>query len=227
VLDRLEPYDFLGVVIPGVLLAYWLPVCFPQTLAIVAVAGFPEAIELIGFAAVAIFFGHLIQAVASLLEPLLYRSWGGKPSERALGWGLGERYLSEAAGRRIRACLATHASEQASHQDLFRMAMTQANGTAGSRSQQFNALYAYHRALVIVVVVAALLVGASRFWGAAATWPDAQFWAVQVVLLGMAALVWHRAKQRAFHYVAETLHVAERATRASAAMPAEREGETG
>lgn len=213
-LDKFEPYDLLGVVIPGVLLAYWLPVCFSQTVEVVAVADLPEAVDFLGFAAVAIFFGQLVQAVASLLEPLLYWTWRGKPSERALAQGLGERYVSEAAGRRIRAHLERHASGKSSHQDLFRIAMTHANGATGSRTQLFNGLYAYHRALVVVVAVAALLLVASRIWGAAASWPEARFWAFLVALLGILLLVWHRAKQRAFYYVAETLHVAERALKA-------------
>lgn len=225
-LDKFEPYDFLGVLIPGVLLAYWLPVCFPQTVEMVAVAGFPETIDVIGFTAVAIFFGHLIQAVASLLEPFLHRTWGGKPSERALNGGLGDRYLSETAGRRIRRCLTEHAADDSSHQDLFRIAMAHANGATGSRSERFNTLYGYHRALVVVVAVATLLFVASRWWGAAAAWPEARFWTFVVALLGILGLVWHRARQRAFHYVGETLHVAERVLKPSAApTAARREGE--
>lgn len=209
-LDRLEPYDFLGIAVPGVLLAYWLPVCFPQAVEIVAVADLPGATDVVGFAAVAILFGHLIQSVASALEPILYLTWGGTPSVRALSQGLGQRYVSEAAGKRIRERLMTVALAGASHQDIFHVAMARANGATGSRTERFNALYAYHRALVVVVIVATLLLGASRLWGAAASWPEIQFRVVLGVLLSILVLVWHRAKQRAFYFVRETLLVAER-----------------
>lgn len=224
-LDKFEPYDFLGIVIPGILLAFWLPVCFPQTTEMVAVAGFPETIDVIGFTAVAVFFGHLIQAVASLLEPPLHRTWGGKPSERALNGGLGDRYLSESSSRRIRPCLLAQAADDSSHQDLFRIAMTHANGATGSRSERFNALYAYHRALIVVVAVAILLIAASRFWGAAAEWPEVRFWIFLAALLIILVLIWHRAKQQAFHFVGETLHVAERVLKPPAAALARHEGE--
>lgn len=210
VLDKFEPYDLLGIVIPGVLLAYWLPVCFPQVVAIAAGADFPETVDVVGFAAIAIFFGHLIQAVASALQPILYAAWGGTPSERALDRGLGKRYLSAEAGKRIRERLAAEASVGASDQDLFQMAMARANGAPGSRSERFNALYAYHRALIVVVLAAALFLVASRRWGAAASWSEAQFCVVLAGFLGILIFIWYRAKQRAFYYVREILLVAER-----------------
>lgn len=216
-LDKLDHYDILGIVIPGILLAYWVPICFPQAVEIAAGAGFPEAIDILGFAAIAIFLGQLIQAVASSVERHLYWNWGGMPSERALGRGLGHRYLSESAGRRVRTCLATLADSDASDQDLFQIAMARANGTSGSRTERFNALYAYHRALFVVVSIALLLLIASRRWGAAELWPDGRFWVTLAVLTVILVFLWHRARQRAFYFVREALLVAERSIKAASA----------
>src|SRR5215213_3020257 len=113
-IERFEYYDLLGVAVPGVLLAYWIPVCFPAVTRVLGTSDLPEAVDVIGFAAVAIFLGHLLQAIASSLEELLYRSWGGTPSDRALTVGLGGRYISAATGTRIREQLAEVAAKGAS-----------------------------------------------------------------------------------------------------------------
>src|SRR5215212_5631257 len=100
-LDKFDQYDILGIVIPGVLLAYWLPICYPSTVDMAAGAGFPEAIDVVGFAAAAVFLGQLVQALASFLEKPLYWSFRGRPSETALRHGLGDRYLPAGDGQRI------------------------------------------------------------------------------------------------------------------------------
>lgn len=209
-IERFDYYDLLGVAVPGVLLAYWTPICFPQVTQVAAGAAFPGAVDVIGFGAIAIFLGHLVQAIASALEDHLHRTWGGRPSVRALSVGLGERYISQGAGERIRVRLATVAGEGASHQDLFRVALTRANAAPASRSEKFNALYGYHRSLLVVVAIGLLLLVASRSWGAAANWSGGAFSAVVVAFVATFALLWHRTRQRAYHFVQETLYVAER-----------------
>jgi hypothetical protein len=210
VLDKLDYYDILGVVIPGILLTYWLPICFPQTVEMAAVAGFPTAIDVIGFGAIAVFFGQVIQAIASTLEGLLYWSWGGMPSERALQKGLGKRYLSQETGKRIRERLNMLAQPDHSSQDLFLIAMTNANAAPGSRSERFNALYAYNRALIFVVTIALMLLITSRLWGAAEDWSSTRFWVLLAVLVAILALFWYRTKQRAYYFVREVLLMAEK-----------------
>jgi hypothetical protein len=217
--ERFDFYDLLGVAIPGVLFAYWVAVCFPAVTGALAGADLPEAVDVIGFAAVAITIGYLLQAIASDIEGILHRTWGGKPSERALSEGLGDRYLSAGAASRIRDVLVTVSGEGASNQDLFQMALTHSNATPASRSERFNALYAYHRSLLVVVVLALLLMVASRFWGAAAAWSDGAFRGAAVAQMLTFALLWHRTQQRANHFVRETLYVAERTLQPRDAAP--------
>ncbi len=90
--SKFDYYDVLGNLVPGTLLVCWACVCFPSAAALLADVPLPDAFQFVALTALAIFTGHMIQAVGSLVEPLLHRTWGGQPSGRALGEGLG-RYL--------------------------------------------------------------------------------------------------------------------------------------
>jgi hypothetical protein len=211
VLDKLDYYDILGIVIPGTLAAYWIPICFPQVVTIATGAALPEPIDIIAFVALAFFLGHVLQGVAGAIEPMLFRTWGGRPSDRALREGLGDWYLPRDAALRIRTKLASEVGAGASDRSLFLRAMSLANTFPGSRAQAFNSLYAYFRSAVVLLLSAIGLILASAKWGAAARWPAV--WIVVIVgaLVILLILAWFRAKQRALYYVREILCVAERA----------------
>jgi hypothetical protein len=211
VIDKLDYYDILGIVIPGTLAAYWIPICFPQVVEIAAGADLPEPIDIISFVALAFFLGHILQGVAGAIEPVLFWSWRGRPSDRALRDGLGDWYLPKDAGQRIRGKLAAVVGAGASDRSLFLRAMGLANGFPGGRAQAFNSLYAYFRSVVVLLLVGIGLLLASARWGAAARWPVAWVIVILVVLVVLLALVWFRAKQRALYYVREVLCVAEQA----------------
>lgn len=226
--DKLDYYDIIGIVVPGVLLAYWLPICFPQTLTMLTTAGFPESIDVIGFTAASIFLGHLLQALASVIEKPLYASWGGRPSELALDQGLGNRYVSAEMAQRIRSKLVAAMDSKGSDQDLFLWAMERAKTDPISRSERFNALFGYHRALLALMLVGLVLLLTSAQWGEVASWPDTRVWAWSLALGAFGVLLWHRSKQRAFYYVREVLLVVERGidastSPASSPRPAEQE----
>jgi hypothetical protein len=173
---------------------------------------FRNAFTAIALLSVSLFAGQLIHSVASLLEGTLFWSLGGRPSEIALQRGLGERYRPSHSGRRSRLKLLDAVGDpDASNQSLFRYAIGLANAAPGSRSERFNGLYAYHRGLLVLAVLAlGVFLGSARF-GVATTWPVGLNWGVFGVFIGLLMLFWHRAKQRAFHYVAEVLTMAERA----------------
>jgi hypothetical protein len=214
--DKFEFYDILGILVPGVLLVYVFLLCFPGTIAFVP-PKMSDALNTIAFTAMAIFVGQLVQAIASLLEGPLYRTWGGRPSERALHSGLGTRYLPDATAKRIRAKLKKVVSEHATDRDLFLYAMQCAEGANSAQVSKFSALFAYHRALLVLCLASFILITASAFIGALAALPR---W--KLVLLAAAAfvvfvLVWHRTRQRAYYYVREVLLTAERAMDAAPA----------
>jgi hypothetical protein len=208
--DKFEFYDILGILVPGVLLVYVFLVCFPGTTILVP-PKMSDALNSIAFTALAIFIGQLVQAIASLLEGPLYRTWGGRPSERALHSGLGPRYLPDATAKRIRAKLKKVAGEHATDRDMFLYAMQRAEGANSARVSKFNALFAYHRVLLVLCLAAFILITTSAFIGALAALPRWKLVLLAGATLAVFVLVWHRTRQRAYYYVREVLLTAERA----------------
>jgi hypothetical protein len=208
--DKLDIYDILGVLVPGVLVVCAVPLAFPTISQAIAAANLPDGFAFVGLTAASIFTGYLVQALASLVEPALTKTWGGRASERALTCGLGDRYFCQADGTRIRAKLLPLAHGGASDQSLFNVAMQIAENCGSARIARFNALYAYHRALVLLAVISLGLFLWSFAGGIASrlTWKLSI--AIIAVLLSLLALFWHRAKQRGFYYVREVLYCAER-----------------
>jgi hypothetical protein len=169
-----------------------------------------EAIGVIVFLAAAFFAGQVVQALGSIVEKPLFWTWGGEPSARALQDGLGRRYLPQDAAVRIKAKLSAEVGPAATDRSLFLYAMQCTDSAGVGRAPRFNSLYAYHRALFVLVLTMALLLLASFKWGSAAGWPASTQNIVLYGLICLILLVWHRAKQRAFYYVREVLLTAER-----------------
>jgi hypothetical protein len=208
--DKFDIYDVLGVLVPGVLIVCTVPLAFPDIAKAIADAALPDGFAFVGLTAASVFAGYFVQALASLIEPILINTWGGRASERALSDGLGDRYFAASDGARIRAKLVPLATPDAANQSLFYIAMQQAENSGSSRVARFNALYAYHRAL-IVLTLSALALFIFSFWGGLAsrlTWR--QDISILVVLGLLLTLFWYRAKQRGFYYVREVLLCAER-----------------
>ncbi len=208
--QKFDYYDLLGIVVPGTLLICWVPVCFPQITSLFHSIGFPEAFAVLALIALAFLVGQLVQAVASIIEPLLYWTWGGRPSDRALRVGLG-RYLPSETASRVRACLERAVQSDADDHSLFLFAIQRSDAAGVGRASRFNCLYAYHRGLFVLMLAATLLFGGSIQWGAASQLGGGLPWVFVAVLVGLSGLVWHRAKQRAMYYVREVLLSAERA----------------
>jgi hypothetical protein len=78
----------------------WIAISFPQITSVFAGVAFPDAFAVICLTAAAVLTGHLVQAVSSLLEPLLDWTWGGRASERALRGELPSRYFPNDAAER-------------------------------------------------------------------------------------------------------------------------------
>ena len=209
VTDKLDYYDLLGSLIPGILLVTWVPICFPDTMKTFGAARFPEAFTVVAALAAAIFFGQIVQALGSVVEPVLYWSWRGRPSDRALSSGLG-RYFPSDAALRIRAKLTARVGPEASNGSLFLYAMQLSDAAQIGRSARFNGLYAYHRSLMVLTLIGILMTLASRFSGQMATWSCWHAWGLVLAMCLLALLAWHRARQRAFYYVREVLLTAEK-----------------
>ena len=208
-LEKLSYYDVVGIVVPGTLLVGWIPICFPMIPSLSEVITFPEAFAVVVLLALVLFVGHLVQALSSFTEKLLYVTWGGRPSDTALEKGL-HNYFPKDSALRIRGLLEDKIADEASAHSLFLYALQHANSAERSRVSTFNGLYAYHRVLLTLIILALLLFLVSRFWGAVATWTTVEFVVSLVLMVLLLFLMWYRAKQRAFYFVREVLLTAER-----------------
>lgn len=205
--DKFELYDILGIVVPGVLLCYVFLLCFPGLLTLTPRMG--DALNTIAFSAVAVFVGQLVQALASLLEPCLFKTWKGKSSTLALTTGLGEQYWSAAEAARVRTKLKAVLGADATVDTLFRGAIQRTEKINSVRVAKFNALYAYHRALLVLLLLTLFLLGTSFFIGALRFVPKLHVLGLCAPVTAALLLIWHRTRQRSFYYVREVLQVAE------------------
>ena len=151
-----------------------------------------------------------MQAVGSLIEPLLEKSWGGRPSKRALTGGLGKRYLGKDEADRIRPKLIKAAGEGQTDVALFRYASQMSDAAGVGRCARFNGLYAYHRSLLAATLLSTILFVASAAWGSAVTLTHLQKGLVLLGALALMSLLWHRARQRSLYFSAEVLLTTER-----------------
>ncbi|MDB5354320.1 MAG: hypothetical protein JWN24_773 [Phycisphaerales bacterium] len=209
--EKFDIYDVLGILVPGVLIVCAVPIAFPNAPTLLAPHKFPDAFSVVALTAASVFLGHLVQALASLCEPILNRTWGGRPSETALTSGLGDRYLPADSGARIRAKLAEAVGATATTRSLFLFAMQKAEGCKSRRVTVFNGLYAYHRVLVVLTALVLVFFLISFHRGLASHLTLLQSAGCIVLLLLLLALFWYRTKQRGFYYVREVLLCAEQA----------------
>ena len=170
---------------------------------------FPSAFAVIALTALSVMAGHLMQAVGSIIEPIIQRTWGGRRSQTALTQGI-KGYLSQDAAKRIREKLSHVVSSRSSDSDLFYYALQRTDGANVGRTTRFNSLYAYHRGLVVFFLIATILLAISVIWGPAACWTTGLKKGAFAGLLILLILVWYRTNQRDAYYVREVLFTVER-----------------
>jgi hypothetical protein len=222
--EKLDIYDILSTIVLGVLLVCAVPVCFPTVLH-TQTPTFPDAFAVIALTAVSWVAGQLVQALSSLTEPLLFRTFGGTPSERALNGMLPTRYLSKPESARIKEkLLAAMGDPEASNASVFRYATHRTEGVGIGRAARFNALYAYHRGLLTTVLLVFVMLVVSGQSGAGSAWSPGVRWGLTGGTAAVLVLCWLRTKQRGFYYAREILGAAERVlddAPVMAGMPAE------
>lgn len=208
--SKLQLYDVFSALIPGVILLCIIAIGFPEISSGVAAPHMPQSFVVMALTILAVFTGHIVQAIASLLEPLLYKTWGSRPSDLALTIGLSDRYFPKDAAERIVGKLRSAVGSTASNRSLFLYAMTLAEADKKSRAASFNASFAYHRAILILAIATVILILLSAKYGALHSLPPARLTWLVLSTVALSVLLWYRCKQRAFYYVREVLMTAER-----------------
>src|SRR5207253_7300371 len=98
----------------------------------------------------------------------------------------------------------------ASDRSLFLYAMQKAETSGNSRVAKFNGLYAYHRAMLALVLISLGVILASMCWGMMKGWTWRDKIGIVAVDILLLVIFWVRAKQRGFYYVREVLSTTER-----------------
>lgn len=209
VVEKLKLYDLMASIVPGVLLLGGIFVLFPNLLEPIQKPPVPDAVISLGIIVLAFFSGQIVQALSSLLEPALHWTWGGRPSARAFGKGLGDRYLPMETALRVGRKIKTKSGAE-TDRAVFLNALAIAEGDAKSRTSDFNASYGYHRSVVLLCSSLVLAFVAAGFVGTLAAVGRGTYLLAIVITVFITLLFWHRAKQRAFYFVREVLLVAER-----------------
>jgi hypothetical protein len=182
-----KAYDILSSLIPG----------FLAVLVSLQIFEFKFDKDLIvPYTAVAFLYGYIMNTLSSWLEGFYFWTWRGKPSNKLLDgkniWKVKFYHSLQA-----RALLLGEANPSASNDELFCIAMRHANTPKDTRVEDFNAMYAFSRALLTTVFVGTIILSL-RFYN------DWRFYATALPIL---FIVWLRCKQRAYYYSKEVLTV--------------------
>ncbi len=208
--EKLDFYDLLGVLIPGTIFICLGAICYPAIATKFTVPQFPEAFSVVALTSGALFFGHVLQSLSSIAEPLIEKTWGGRLSERALADGLGDRYLPKDTAIRIANRISEAIHGEASSRSKFLFALQLSETSGNPRISKFNALYALFRVfLILSLAVLAMLLHATLL-GALRTWECQDKIGLCLVAATLSALFWNRTRQRAIYYVREVLFTTER-----------------
>lgn len=157
--------------------------------------------------------GQVMQGISSLAEPIYYRLWGGRPSDRLMA-GSYSRFAGERLARAQAQLLVyfhtADLSTPADRADLFQDAMALCNKENLGRVESFNAAYALHRALLTTGVVAAILLAVPTILVVVQSGPShaSGLGYLLVLALGLSAVEFLRARQRGEYFSSEVLGMA-------------------
>jgi len=208
--EKFEIYDLLGIVVPGTLLIGLTLILFPVLSTPASNVKLPEGFTVICLVALSVFAGNLVQAISSLIEPLIENTWGGRMSEKGLSRGLGDRYLPTDTAARIRNKLVSILGSNSKDRSLFLFALQKAETDENPRVGRFNALYAYHRAILCLTLMTFALLTLSMVCGLAVSWSPSEKSVALAASILLLFITWNRTRQRAIYYVREVLLTAER-----------------
>lgn len=212
--DKFSYYDVIAHIVPGTLVLGVLAL-MPEVFAFTIPSPKSDLITLAAGLPVTYAVGQVVQAVASFMQPLYYKLWGGMPSTV-----IAEGHSKRLRGARLDKIITTlgqqfnSPTETLSEREaLFSDAMALCNRHDLGRVDDFNASYAFHRALLTTGVVSALLLGVALVLSeagitstTAAIRPSLVYFLVLALLL--TAIEFVRARQRGEYFAAEVFNMA-------------------
>ena len=145
--------------------------------------------------------GYFLNAISSLVEPLLYKSICGKPSDKLLTPVSGQKWTGIKkvkfyfAGDAVKALKEDTGDVDATTDKMFGYAMRMANSNKDCRVPDFNGHYALSRVILTTVIFAVIIVEIKFFL----VWYS---WPISIVTL---LLAWNRYRERGYYYAREVL----------------------
>lgn len=211
---RLTYYDVVAHVVPGTIVlgvlalmppVFGFAVPSPKSGLVVVAAGGPLAYAV----------GQVVQALSSIVQPIYYRLWGGMPSAVILEGG--SNLLNGPRLTRIITALGSYfdapADTPAERNALFSEAMALCNAQGLGRVDNFNASYAFHRALLTtgwassLALLVALVLSAVGITSTSHTFRPALVYLLVLALL-FTVVEFVRARQRGEYFSVEVLNTA-------------------
>src|SRR5205085_12639574 len=107
-------------------------------------------------------------------------------------------YMPKDSAERIRKKLAVVVGANASDRSLFLYAMQQAESAGSQRVANFNAIFAYHRALLVLTLAAVIAAIAIVCGQGPPSWLVALRWGVLVGCVVLLVLFFFRTRQRGY-----------------------------
>jgi hypothetical protein len=199
VIDKLDPYELIGVVAPGSVLLFGGMLLFPAVRA--GLGG--DGINLGGlgvFVILSFVAGHLVHALGNLVEPLIWRPFGGMPTS----WVLlpEQRLLDQGQLARLRVACSRQLGAELSQLDARQWsALTRElysivkNRGSVQRIDAFNRTYGFMRGIGVAFMVLSAI----------AVWQDPSSWMWAIIGIAVAMLAFYRMVRFGERYGRELL----------------------
>lgn len=146
--------------------------------------------------------GYFVDAVSSLIEPLLFRTICGRPSDKLLTpvpgqkWTGIEKVKFYFANEAVKALREDTNDDEADTKKMFGYAMRMVNANKDCRVPDFNGHYALSREILTTLIISVVIIEI-KF---ACVWYS---WPISIAVLLVA---WNRFRERGYYYAREVLN---------------------
>ena len=146
--------------------------------------------------------GYFLNAISSLIEPFLFCTICGKPSDKLLTPVPGQKWTGIKkvkfffAEEAVKTLKKDTGDDNASTDKMFGYAMRMVNANQDSRVADFNGHYAFSRVILTSVFIVAVIAEFNFFY----------VWYSWPISLAMLLLAWNRFRERGYYYAREVLN---------------------
>lgn len=146
--------------------------------------------------------GYFLDAFSSFIEPFLYKTICGKPSDKLLTPIPGQKWTGIKKvkfyfpDKAVESLKKDTCDEDASTDKMFGYAMRMVNANKDCRVPDFNGHYALSRVILTTLLIAVVFVEVEYY----------DVWYSWLLSIGVLLLAWNRYKERGYYYAREVLN---------------------